>query len=726
MKKKTSRRAFAAAAAAVIAAVTLLSLFLSVMFYSFHLTSSMISLQKLRLLPFEEKVSYSLNFGKSLEKYYGMEESLRELADEFEEITNIYIVREGEILYSAREAYSSGIQTPEENEYTEENGIIRFSTDFEQGTRIVVEFDGMGIDVKVREYALSKLVIAAAGLSLSLLIVIIIGCTTLFAQSYKRIIAVVMVVWQLLFGAAACVDFLMHYYENLGAVLDGIAFSEENSINSLLSAGISYDELVGIEESLEESCGKIPEFEVIIISDSEFSDRKIICSSLSVGGEQKYLLGRLSPKMVRRVVLQYFLENVMLIVISLLIITEFQILLAQKEKADSHPEEVRSSPYMRTFVFIVFAALYMGMSFNSVTARAFADAISPASAFLTGIPATAETAAGFAAVLLCAGLLRRLGMKRMLNITVLVSAAGLILSGLAENLAVFAFGRLAVGAGCGLVTITGRTFALSQRTAEGRTSAMASLSAGSIAGLCFGTIFGGLLNDRIPSRSVYVVSAVLILTSLLILGKIELPVASETGGGTQKQGLAAVLKNAPAAKYLLLVVMPVYACSMFISYSLALICSEMGMSTLQVSALILMNSLISGYMSPLLSRLCMKYLGSKRGVALYAVSAAGAIALMSLAESVPILIAGVIILGAAESYGIVVMTERLAEISSSGGSAANMVMFTLAGKLGQAAAPTVISLFGGSNIGLSAFVVAGGAAYFLLSRKKRTDVGTTS
>ena len=262
-----------------------------------------------------------------------------------------------------------------------------------------------------------------------------------------------------------------------------------------------------------------------------------------------------------------------------------------------------------------------------------------------------------------------------------------------------------------LATITGRIIAAAQPEKESRSQMLTALLGGTLIGFCCGAVIGGLLSDRFGFSFVFLLSAAMMLICLPFLKKSGLSVFPTDS--LSFSGSLSLFKTPKTAAFLILIVFPLYAGGVFVSFGVPLYGAIIGLSSTIISALIMANSLIAAYFSPFTSKFVRKIMGCGKGVLLYGILTALILFAVSLFPNLIFLVCAVVLLGVADSFGLVLVIERIAAKN-----AGSMISMTLTGKAGQTVAPPVITAGGGTPIFLAIGTAVGTLIYALFFSRK--------
>ncbi len=379
------------------------------------------------------------------------------------------------------------------------------------------------------------------------------------------------------------------------------------------------------------------------------------------------------------------------------------------------PELKRLNPYMRLVFLFAFFALSIGDAFNVLFIKEMAESFAPAGQLelYTSIPVTAMSAMMIVGVCVSNYIARRKGeFSSFIRIAVAMTIVGMAVRGLAFHYLIMLLGFMAVGFGYGCFYIGIRYYAYLFEDEKDRMETMAFISGGSFAGQCMGTVLGGIMAGQMAYRTVYLLALALMIPPYLICRKYR--VSAVIGAGKISDSLK-IFKRPKTVLYLLLMVVPMFACTVFTSYTVPLEIDGFGYSSTVISALLLGAYMIAAYAGPYMTGLVTSVMRPLGGTYLYCLGVAFLIAVFALGKTFPLLVLVVLLLGFMDSFGPSVMTGAYTNINESEGSSGSgsLLVYILVTRIGMTVAPTIILLFG-TTLALSGFVIIGMALFLLL------------
>ncbi len=370
---------------------------------------------------------------------------------------------------------------------------------------------------------------------------------------------------------------------------------------------------------------------------------------------------------------------------------------------------------MRLIFLFSFFALSIGDAFNVLYIKEMAEGFaSPDKLELfISLPVTAMSAMMIAGVVASNYLLRwNKDMLFFIKSSVIVTGAGMLLRVLAIHYVMVLISFMAVGYGYGCFYIGIRYYSYLFDNEKERVETMAFISGGAFAGQCMGTVLGGIMAGQMPYRMVYILSVIFLIFPFLLLRRIHIDAVLSIGN---LMSSFRVLKNYRAVLYLILMVIPLFACTVFTSYTVPLSIDDFGYSATVVSALLLSSYLIAAYAGPIVTKLIVRAMSSLSATYIYCIGVAFMVAAFSLGKTFPLLVLVVLVLGLLDSFGPNVMTTAYTELESAGeySDSDALLIYILVTRIGMTIAPSIIIIYG-SSLALSGMLIIGLALFMTI------------
>ena len=383
----------------------------------------------------------------------------------------------------------------------------------------------------------------------------------------------------------------------------------------------------------------------------------------------------------------------------------------------------RQNAMMRVVFLLNMFGLSIGDAFNVIYVRRLAEKmVTPDKLDLyVSMPITGMSAMMIVGVIFSGIIARKLnGFLPFLRAVSIVTAIGMLVRGLAFNYWILFAGFLIDGFGYGCIFIAIRYYAFLFDDPTQRMESLVHVNVGAFAGQCMGTILGGILAGQMNYRTVYLIAVVLLVLPIIMLSFVSIDQKLTIG---PIKNTFAVLKNKRAMLFLICMVLPVYTCTVFVSYSVPLAVDSYGFSATVVSAMMLGNYLIGAYASPFMTRLVTNRMSSIMACGLYAVITAVMILIYTLFSSMWLMLIAVVLLGFADAFGFSVLIDSYNNTKGDHDYSDNdsLVAFILMTRVGMTVAPTLILILGNTSV-LSIVVIVGLIVFFAAGGFKQEGV----
>lgn len=387
---------------------------------------------------------------------------------------------------------------------------------------------------------------------------------------------------------------------------------------------------------------------------------------------------------------------------------------------------------LRLSIFVTYMAFNVASSFMPVYVASFVtdDKILPRE-LAASLPLTLNLIFMGVTSVFSAPLLRRFSFRSVTVVGAGISMLGDATLFLGQNYILLLWGLILNGIGVGIITNSMNMFIASASKEEIREEGFSLFNAGSVSGTACGMMLGAALAGIVGQRKVFCCSAfgwVLIMVLLWVLGR-------HMGGRlgrerVQKKKAVAFLTSRGVMPYILLIQIPYVIINSFVYYYVPIYGDAQGFSESIVCLLLMLNSLCSVYLSVSVT----KYMTGKfKKGSIYLSSGLALIALLlfGVHSTIPMLLAVLLLLGFAGSFGISVRQMYFTKLDGVQvyGEESAMGVYNLMDNVGGSAGPILFSaIMGGTGAlpGLAAFVGVSGVlngiyAVLFRNKKKKTE-----
>ncbi len=646
------------------------------------------------------KIEYALNYGKSINNFYGMSDTLNELKEVVDEVEQVKVILPaGEVLYNL-DGFVQNEHIPEKLLRTAafKQGAIsdNCSYQFYEGKcHIYSKIFGPGSDhVATLEMVLTgdlfmgfnsdytkELALYLAGVALiTLCLLYIIFLRTKFLTGdikahRKRVLVTLIVVLgsvQLLYCGINYYLF-KNAYEELA--LQSKSFVENtvaNNIEIVYDRGLSLDDVDGLEQYVDNIEAGLSLINSISIAEPGTGDGVAVTDSSNFR-EVARVSARISSDYLNGLMFRALLDMLTVLIISFFFMVELTLLATNITGGNNAPdrnrkwiEPISKAPQLiRGLTFIVNICVFMSITFVPIMMQKVYRPIPglPRDVVL-GLPISAEMSGGILAIILAGWLIDKKGWRGIFYTGALFLVVGNLLSGLSDSAGPFVISRATAGLGIGFILMTLRSLAVSLPE---RSSAIAEFSAGSIAGLNCGAVIGGMLADRIGYQAVFFLSAATVVFVFIYVYKLMADLEIEykvTGEISAWSKFVNFISAKNTLVFLFFIFIPFFIAGAFLDYYFPLFAKEHSLTQSDISRAFLLNGLCIIYLGPVLTKFVTRNLGDRKGMVLSLFIVICALAVFMFFGTIPAAFVTVILLGVAESFGVAMQTSYFLNLRS--------------------------------------------------------------
>jgi len=735
-------------------------------------------------------IEYALKYGKSIENFNDMEKILSDIKSSSPGIESVLVVsRGGQVLYNPQgkvdnENISPAVLKKLHVDNLPENGYQAVA--FEGKYHIFLPLldrsaNWVGsLDMVFNEQVIEARVALPKAQSLQYLdIIVAIAALLLFichikidfldpdGQLKKKLfLAVVLSILTLAQLAYAGMNFFMYrnvYYDMARENTAVTANIIQRDIDSVVSRGVSYNELYGIEKWMQSIIKSVPQIDSITINDdqgkalysTDSQDVQLeqskdsanyyslplskvgtqtklnVTASINIGLSQEYIKGKS---------LAIALDALTVLIIAFFFMIEITLFLLLYIKQEvtrmtsgagpkGRPTKVGSidSEMIRPLAFFFFIASSMAASYIPLIMKELYQPMwgLPREVVL-GLPISAELLCVSLTIIITGYIIERRGWRLPFFSGLIFMGLGLLLSGLAWNGLVFILARGLTGIGYGFSWMAMRWLSTSASQKEEKTRGLSAYNAGIYAGFNCGIAIGAMMADRIGFSQVFFIALMALLIVVFFvfsfIGKGESPqeeIAPKPIGGR----ISTFLLDPGVIFFFFLITIPLAVCSMFMDYFFPLFGVSAGLSTSDIGRGFLIYGLCIVYLGPWLGEFIEQKLDYWVASLLAAFMTIGALGLFAWRGSVVMALLAILIMGLADSFGVVAQNNYFISLPATQkvGESKALSYYSTVRRLGQVLGPFVfgaLAIMGaGRSVGLIALACLALLVLFaLLSR----------
>ncbi len=690
-----------------------------------------------------QKINYSISFGKSLEKFYGLEDLLKETEGLSDDILNVSVLDNTNKVVSSVGEKSVNFPVGLRNEkYVSGDAGIFFGVPINDEYTMALLLNHQYVNDMTFNYGIDLIKISTLillGVTLLSYIVYLIlkkiKKGDIPFKYFKIILMSALVLLQVSLSGYVILHYNNEYRNSLNKIINIATNVIDNDLDLIGGQGIPFSEVNGVEEYLDNIRQKIEEIKNVSIVDlsqnKEMQTNNYFMAKKIQVADQEYYLNieyNVNQKIIFNNIFNLAVEAIVLLAVTLLLSIEVSFFFgASKDENKKTSANKVSLRGIRIFYFILFLSLRLDTGFMSVISlRLFEKLNLPQGLdILSGLPSMLTSAATAVGLIFCLVLVNKIGVRKMIVLGAILASIGAVASAIFDNLFTFSIARIIVGLGIAALISSTKLCAIFEKDSSMRLKILPSVAAGQIAGTSCGIVIGGLIASRTSYNFVFILEAVLIVISLLFIS-----ITNLQGEGNKNpfslSNVVGIVKSVRIVMYMLLIIIPIYMAEIFVLYVIPLYGKEIDLTQSVISGLIFLNFLLSAYTSNTGTRLSVKLLGEKKSVIFYIILMIVSIEAFSIGNNIVVALMAVILIGIADGFGLNIIFEYIYRIQPDIDKVTATFMFLLASQVGGAIAPMIVS----SNISSGAakassilgYMLAGGTmlyGIFLIINKNR-------
>ncbi|MGB3367797.1 MAG: MFS transporter [Acidaminobacteraceae bacterium] len=657
---------------------------------------------------FVNKIEYSLKYGKSLDKFYGMESNLKNWKEQYDYIDNaVIILNDGRINYSYIETEEVMMSDEVKTIVTSiEKDFYEYSSNGDKS--IIIPIKNRKLDVEgylkldIKNTYFEELMKKYSDqLTMILLILFSVGSLVALLFSFskrvftkdggignKYIIIVVILLAsliQIIYSAMSYNLFNDAYMELSQDIGTTVATSIQSDIEKVINAGVNYDDIANLDSYFNDIMKVVPQIkniEIIELSKKEKmnvqfnQDELLIKMELpSDSSDKTDILGlQLDFEYIRNGLKEILLDNVTIFATSFFLMVEVVLFLMLYLKnsldgfvKESFEDKKYNGSNLRILAFVMYTACYMPVSFIPLVMRELLIGNNTVdSNFLLGLPISVVFFSGALFTIIGGKWIDKYGWKKILYIGVIGLIFSTMLSALTTSPYIFIATRAVYGVAYALLYISMRGFAALFSDDNAKKIGFSSITSGIYAGVNTGAVFGAILMSKIGYEKVFMLSSFVMLIGLVL---IKLYFNFETSEvAVQKEKKKSNVKDFIFSKdilnFLLLVTVPMALTVIFLDYYYPVYGQYAGIASGDIGRAYLLNGIFVAYVSPLLLRYLNKYVSTKTTVLISLFLVFSSFMVFSVGLGVIGMLISAVILGTGEGIGLSAQTEYYLKLDS--------------------------------------------------------------
>jgi len=319
---------------------------------------------------------------------------------------------------------------------------------------------------------------------------------------------------------------------------------------------------------------------------------------------------------------------------------------------DVHGKQMYAEGVLRFASYLALTGVFLSAAFLPLFSKALSYPMGNLPIdIVIGLPLVVETLCGAVVAVAYGHIHHRLGIKFDIIVACLVTAAGMVLTGMADSYAWLTAGRVVVGMGIGLLMIAFRTYFLIDGNSAYRESGVVALTAGVVAGINTGAVAGGMLAARLGMRNVFMMQAVLLVLAavfvlLMLRNRRRLPSVE----GPQALSTWKFVFSRDIWVFFCFSFLPVTACGMFLGFFFPLFAEAQGCTEEEISGAFMLFGLCGVYLGPSLTRMTTDAFGAGRAVFVGAIIMTAGLLFFAYAQTLTAAYITVLLFGLTDSF----------------------------------------------------------------------------
>jgi len=320
-----------------------------------------------------------------------------------------------------------------------------------------------------------------------------------------------------------------------------------------------------------------------------------------------------------------------------------------------HPELIRAAAF-----FMYFAVNFATALLPMYAASLYVPVYNLPREFVITLPFTAQMVCVVLSLLLIPAILEKAGIRKISLVSAILFFAGNVLCVMAENIIHLSAAYALLGLSCGSFVLIFNTIIGSQKNAADMNSGFAHFNASYLAGVNVGVVFGSIIAQFFPYRTVFWFASGIALLFLLIivfslrskLVRHYYDVQYNRAKTMKKFALAKFMCRPIVICVMLLALMPYVISMSFMEYFMPVFGTDNGLGEANIGQLMLLSGLFAILLSATLCQLMSKKMPMLLTVLFPLALNAGAIYVFSLNVSISMLIVTVVLLAIVNIFAL--------------------------------------------------------------------------
>ena len=735
------------------------------------------------------KIEYAVEYGKPLTNFYGIEEMLQEKKDDSRYIEEVYIVLPfGSKIYNEAGPLNENLPDEVQRAVDFNNAADNFQSVATDGSYELFlpirdrggEWIGsMGmtlsdeiVTANTQSFITSSvLLLAGFGVLSAIVFSWVLTRTKVVSDAgainRRRLFTVILSVLgtiQIAYGTFNYTMLQSAYEESVNDISGVVLQVVQNDIEHVVSNGVSYEQIHGLDQYLNNIVSRLPEVDRITVSNQGFSSAFEAGGLVNTAALMPDEHGNdaftaelvLSGDYINGHMQNMLLDTATIVIVSFVILLEVSLFayLYVQRRINRRAAVVRNTEGLtdqkdlteeeRSFVrpagFMIFGAVFISASFIPIYMGDLYEAGFPVTReVFMSLPITIEFFMALMIFLVYQGRTEKQGWKPAFLIGSVLIAAGAFFSWGSWDALSFLLSRVIVGLGFGMAFLGLRTLVTADPdTARARRNVQ-TLHIGSLSGMYAGIVIGSLVAERIGFHHVFLISAVIAAIGGLFgfrmirnVSKRKLPRRPVFARQLSKTTTFSFVTNREILITLMFVILPMTVSGMFLFYLFPVFVGGEGVSVADIGRAFLLHGVGILYLGPWLRDQLERVVSSK-----VIILSAGLVVALSLVVfafwlNVTAAYVTIVLLGIALSLALHAQLRLFLHhpLAKAIGEQKALNIHSIVERTGQIAGPLIFAviLFMGLQEGLFAIggiILVMTVIYFVTARDAEVEQGLT-
>lgn len=367
-------------------------------------------------------------------------------------------------------------------------------------------------------------------------------------------------------------------------------------------------------------------------------------------------------------------------------------------KADHYTDAFLARPV--TFIF--FTAISMSVVFIPLMMQGFYHPIAGLSKNLVlGLPISCEMLFFGISSIYSGSLIAKRGWRFVARLGFLITGIGLLSSGMSSGMFTFLAARGITGLGAGFFFMSMRGLINCEGMLEMRGESFSNFYSAMIVGTSIGAVVGGIVADKFGYPAVFYFAFVILITSVIFdflyfreMSFMETAVHKKPEKGALISSLKRFFSDPHVIGFFLLIVIPTYVASTFLTYFFPIFAESNSVSSSTVGRLFILNGVFIIYLGPVLSRFFSGKMNPGSTMVFGSALWAGALLISAITGNFAGAVIALILMGITEGFCVSAQNNYFLEMKASQAIGEDQAIgyFEMVGKFAEMFGPILFSL----------------------------------